>query len=110
MLNLTPTGRDLRKTWRAATMWVTLLPDMETDRAQSKWISGLKGGRLNLGTSVAMRARWLGRVGWVSRTATGLLVLVATTWRTKSAPSSAVPRERVADAFCRDMSAPLAAP
>ncbi|GJC93108.1 hypothetical protein ColKHC_01934 [Colletotrichum higginsianum] len=103
MLNMAPTGRDLRNTRSASRRSVILAPCIEPERSQMKTTSGLVvAGILNRGTSVAMRACWCGMVGCVSRTATGFDVFVAMTWTIKSLSSRAVPSESVADASWRD--------
>jgi hypothetical protein len=89
---------DLRKTLREdfsrATRCLMLL-----DRSTTNTTSGFEvSGRLNLGTSVSMRAVELGMEGCISRSALGVDRLTHLMRRMKSLPSSVDVRPRVARA------------
>lgn len=51
------------------TLGMRLSVPIEPERLQMKTILGREDGRLNFGTSVAIKARWFEIVGWASRTA-----------------------------------------
>ena len=71
MLNLTPAGMDLRKTFSAETS-IGMFPPILPLRSATKTNSGRIGAIENLGTRVAIKARCFGMVGWVSRSALGM--------------------------------------